>query len=215
MKEIIINDRNVYSGKPLDDLNELAEYIESGKELWYKAMHGARTGTIAKVLHPEYLVAGGKWSGSLSRSGFEILLGSGKEIKVGVKAYNNDFHFLMDYDGGHIDSFQTGLPAKAKPTKTGQPDMLGNLISVGDWVIYTPHGKRAYKPGLGKLQRLSDAGGAWVMTTNKHGNEVEVRTDGTATLIKVHMTPELHTTYVLCDSLQGLRTKLIIDIDLD
>lgn len=214
MKEIIINSRSVYSGNSeYARAEELAEACKVKNDVWYKFMAGARTGTIAKVVDPENLCTG-RYSIELPRHGFEVLIGSGKTIKVGIKAYNNNFCFILNYTGDHVDCFQKGLTPKDKPTKTGQPDMLGNLIEVGDWVIFSPHG-RGGKPGLGKLNRLSAAGGAWVMTPNKHGNDVEVRTDGVGTLIKIHMTPELHTTYVLCDSLQGLRTKLIIDLDID
>lgn len=213
MKEITINNRYQYSGKAYEDAKEIQDWAAVGNDVWFKFKNGARVGTIAKIVDPKHLFSGGQYSQSLPNS-FEVLLGNGKTVKVGVKSYNNDLLFLLDYDGGHVDVFQKGLAPKDKPTRTGQPDMLGNLIDVGDWVIYQPRG-RGNKPGLGKLNRLSVAGGAWVMAPNRYGEMVEVRTEGVSTLIKVNMTPELHTTYVLCESLQDLRTKLIIDLDID
>src|SRR3546814_9153824 len=61
--------------------------------------------------------------------------------------------------------------------------------------------------------RLSAAGNAWAKVTNKQGEEIEVMTEGASQLIKIEFTPELHTTYMLYDGFDGLRTKLKLDLD--
>lgn len=95
--------------------------------------------------------------------------------------------------------------------------MLGNFIKVGDWVICKPEGYysgiQSGKPVMGKLNRLSAAGNAWVMVTNKQGEDIEVITEGADTLIRIEFTPELHTTYMLYGGFDGLRTKLKLDMD--
>lgn len=215
MQEYVINNReNSDYGTDKEVVNAVWAEAELGNDIWYRFVSGSRTGTIAKVVDPKNTFQGG-WRKHLPRGSFEVDLGEGKIIKVGTKSYHNNFHFIVHYTGGHVNSFQKGLAPKSKPTKTGTPDMLGNIIEVGDWVIWTPHGNRSSKPSLGRLNRLSAAGSAWVKAPNRHGDEIEHRTDGAHSLIKVNMTPELHTTYQLCESLQGLRTKLIIDLDVE
>lgn len=193
-----------------EDVKPLFEAGARGDEIWYKFVEGARTGSIAKVVDPASVFHSSSYGLGLGKS-FSVLLGNGKEQKVGVKNYHNKLHFLLGYDGGHVDFFQKGQ-AKARPTETSKPDLLGNTIKVGDWVIYSPKGRYG-TPGLGKLNRLSDAGNAWVMAPDRHGNEIEHMTDGASSLIKVNMTPELHSTVMLCDSLKAVRTKLVIDLD--
>lgn len=200
-----------YSMKQHPDVEALAKAINEKKPIWFEFQDGARAGSIAKVAISED-ADWGKYGFHLPKS-LQVEIAEGKTVKVGVKSYHNNFVFLVDYDGTYVTKFQKGQ-AKAAPTETKLPDLLGNTIKVGDWVIYTPHGRYSSgKPSLGRLNRLSDAGSAWVMAPNRQGDEVEHRTDGAQSLIKVNMTPELHSTYMLCDSLQGLRTKLVIDLD--
>jgi hypothetical protein len=213
MKEVTIQDRTTYSFKhnPADaDLVDLFEQAANGNEIWYKFVDGARKGTIAKVIDPDKVFTHYSGSSLYLASTISVLLGNGKEQKVAVKPYHNNLVFLTGYTGGHVDFFQKGQP-KGKVLETSKPDLLGNIIGVGDWVIFS-RGKWG-KPGLGKLNRLSAAGNAWVMTPDRHGDMVEVQTEGASSLIKVEMTPELHTAYQLCESLTMLRTKLVIGLD--
>jgi hypothetical protein len=215
---VIVNSReNRHYSKAEDHpLRKLIDAASVGNEIWYEYTDGARNGSIAKVVDPSIFVPSKSYNYGenifLPKS-IEIETAPGKIMKIGIKSYHNNMKFLIGYTGGHVSKFQKGQP-KAVIKETRQPDMLGNNITVGDWVIYSPKGRYG-KPGLGKLNRLSAAGNAWVMVTNRHGDEIETQTDGAGTLIKVTMTPELHTTYVLCESLQNLRTKLIIDLDID
>lgn len=197
-----------YSLKQHPEVEALAKAVVAGDPVWFEFQDGARKGSIAKVLIPD--------DASWCRHGFHlpksftVEVSEGKTIKVGTNSYHNNLVFLLGYTGTYVTLFQKGQ-SKAKPTETSKPDLLGNTIKVGDWVIFShKHGGT----GLGKLNRLSEAGNAWVMTPDKRsGNDVEVMTEGAGSLIKVSMTQELHSTVMLCDSLQNVRTKLVIDLD--
>lgn len=196
-----------YAVKPGDDVDTLVTAIKAGEDIWYEFQDGARTGTIGKVLdHNKWSVGSGLY---LPDNSFTVDIGNDKTLKVAVKSYHNKFKFLVGYTGTYVNFFQKGK-AKAKPTETKKPDLLGNTVKVGDWVIFSH--KRG-GTGLGRLNRLSEAGNAWVMTPDRHGKEYELMTEGAGSLIKVNMTPELHSTVMLCDSLQAVRTKLVIDLD--
>lgn len=197
-----------YSLKQNPDVEVLAKAIKEQKPIWFEFQDGARKGSIAKVVFDE----DDKWtkySGLHLPKSFVVEVSEGKTIKVGTNSYNNNLVFLVDYDGTYVVKFQKGQ-AKARPTETRKPDLLGNTVKVGDWVIFSRKGGGT---GLGRLNRLSEAGNAWVMTTDRHGNEIESMTEGAASLIKVKMTDELHSTIMLCDSIKNVRTKLVIDLD--
>src|SRR5690606_9987655 len=102
--------------------------------------------------------------------------GKGNDTKVAIQNHNNHFTFMVDYDGGYVNKFTKGTP-KAKVVETSQPDLLGNKIKVGDWVIFQAkrrsHGEAA---GLGKLTRLSAAGNAWVISPGKYKDQ-EIQTE--------------------------------------
>lgn len=211
-KVLVTSRQSYYYGKPEDHpFRNLLNAIQNGDDVWYEFTDGAREGSIAKVM--EISEFSGYSDNLYLPTSFMVEVSPDKTIKVGVKAYHNNLTFLLGYTGSHVVKFEKGKP-KAVITETKTPDLLGNNIKIGDWVIYQPKGRYG-APGLGRLNRLSAAGNAWVIMTNKQGNEVEVQTDGASTLIKVAMTPELHTTYMLCDTLTGLRTKLVIDLDHD
>ncbi|MCK9531479.1 MAG: hypothetical protein M0R77_13105 [Gammaproteobacteria bacterium] len=218
VESVIVTARQTYHyGKPEEHpYRKLIDAANNGEDIWYEFQDGAREGSIAKVVDPTIFQTTG-YSGNvyLDRSILvEVSPAEGdkpaKQIKVGIKAYHNNHKFLVGYTGGHVVKFEKGKP-KAVIKETAVPDMLGNTIKVGDWVICKP--KRAHKPVLGKLNRLSAAGNAWVMVTNKQGEQVEEMTEGATTLIKIEFTPELHTTYMLYDGFDGLRTKLKLDLD--
>lgn len=218
VQEVIIRSRQTshYNNQVPHPLQPLIDAATNGEEIWYQFQEGAREGSIARVVDTEDFKGSG-YSNSVyldSSIVVEVSPAEGdkpaKTIKVGVKAYHNNLKFLVGYTGGHVVKFEKGKP-KPVIKETTVPDMLGNTIKVGDWVICKP--KRAYKPVLGKLNRLSAAGNAWVMVTNKKGEQVEEITEGAATLIRVEFTPELHTTYMLYDGFDGLRTTLKLDLD--
>lgn len=202
-----------------DQYNELSEAAAEGKDIWFKVNSGSRTGSIGKLLAPEevfpplskryyYMIEIGNGRNPKVTVDF-----GGKEIEMGLKILN-DLEFILDYEGDYVTKFTKGIAA-AKPTEVKTPDLLGNNIKVGDWVIYQLKSRYALNTvGLGKLNRISNAGNAWVMAVGKNGDEKEVQTLGTNSLIKIEMTDELLATYVLCGSLFGLKTKLTIDLDI-
>ncbi len=197
-----------------DEFGEMIEHAKQGKDIYFKCNAGAKTGSIGKVINPEVAFTEHQYSGRfMSRNGFQVDYGNGKIFKVAVKSYHNNFTFLLDYTGDPVYTFTKGTP-KSKVTETRKPDLLGNTIRVGDWVIFQAkrrgHGEAA---GLGKLTRLSDAGNAWVVSPGKYGDK-EIQTESASSLIKIHMTDELMTTYALCDSLWALKTKLVMDLDI-
>lgn len=202
-----------------NDLGELIAAADEGKEIWFKCNAGSKSGSIGKIINPDKIFQDHKYTRSIGnhwgRKGtFLIDYGNGKETKVAIQNHNNHFTFMIDYDGGYVNTFTKGTP-KAKVVETSQPDLLGNKIKVGDWVIFQAkrrsHGEAA---GLGKLTRLSAAGNAWVISPGKYKDQ-EIQTESASSLIKVHMTDELLATYTLCDSIWALKTKLTIDLDLD
>lgn len=203
-----------------DQYNELSAAAAEGKDIWFKVNSGSRTGSIGKLLAPEevfpkldaryyYMIEiGGDRNPKVT-----VDFGS-KQIEMGLKILT-DLEFLLDYEGDYVTKFTKGIAA-AKPTEVKNPDLLGNNIKVGDWVIYQSKTRYAANTvGLGKLNRISNAGNAWVMSVGKNGEEREVQTLGCNALIKIQMTDELLATYVLCGTLFGLKTKLTIDLDVD
>jgi hypothetical protein len=197
-------------------LRKLIDAANNGEDIWYEFQDGAREGSIAKLVDPSVFKGTGHYINVYLPQSIVVEVSPGKTIKVGVKAYHNNLKFLVGYTGGHVVKFEKGKP-KSVIKETTQPDMLGNTIKVGDWVICKPKGYysgvASGKPVLGKLNRLSAAGNAWVNVSNKQGETVEVMTEGASTLIKIEFTPELHTTYMLYDGFDGLRTKLKLDLD--
>lgn len=215
VESVIVTSRTTYHyGKAEDHpLIKLIEAANKGEDIWYEFQDGARQGSIAKLIDTSEFKANA-YSGSnvyLPKS-LIVEVSAGKTVKVGIKAYHNNLKFLVGYTGDYVVKFEKGKP-KAVIKETTVPDMLGNTIKVGDWVICKPKRYYSGKPVLGKLNRLSAAGNAWVIVTNKQGEEVEEMTEGAAHLIKIEFTPELHTTYMLYGGFDGLRTVLKLDMD--
>lgn len=222
MQEVIVFSRQTshYDTTTPHPLQPLIDAANAGEDIWFVFQEGAREGSIARVVDTSDFKTSGHYGYIYLDSSIlvEVSPATGdkpaKTIKVGVKAYHNNLKFLVGYTGGHVVKFEKGKP-KPVIKETTVPDMLGNTIRVGDWVICKPKRRYSYstKPELGKLNRLSAAGNAWVLITNKQGEEVEEMTEGASSLIKIEFTPELHTTYMLYDGFDGLRTKLKLDLD--
>lgn len=221
VESVIVTSRQSYHyGKHEDHpYRLLIDAANAGQEIWFEFQEGAREGSIARVIDTSPFKTTGHYANVYLDSSIlvEVAPAEGdkeaKTIKVGIKAYHNNLKFLVGYEGTHVVKFEKGKP-KPVIKETTVPDMMGNTIKVGDWVICKP--KRRYtasKPELGKLNRLSAAGNAWVIVTNKQGEEVEEMTEGAAHLIKIEFTPELHTTYMLYGGFDGLRTVLKLDMD--
>lgn len=215
VESVIVRSRQTsHYGKPEDHpLRQLIDAANAGKEIWYEYQEGARQGSIAKVVDTSDFKTGRYGDTVYLPNSILVEVSAGKTMKVGIKSYHNNLKFLVGYEGDYVVKFEKGKP-KPVIKETTVPDMMGNTIKVGDWVICKP--KRRYtssKPELGKLNRLSAAGNAWVLVTNKQGEEVEEMTEGAAHLIKIEFTPELHTTYMLYGGFDGLRTVLKLDMD--
>lgn len=224
MQEVIVRARQTsHYGNGPHPLQPLIDAANNGDEIWYEFQEGAREGSIARVVDTSIFSTGKSYYGSIYLDTSILVELSPEEDgkpaktqKVGVKAYHNNLKFLVGYTGKHVVKFQKGKP-KPVIKETTVPDMLGNTIKVGDWVICKPKGYysgiTAGKPTLGKLNRLSAAGNAWVNVTNKQDETVEVLTEGATHLIKIEFTPELHTAYMLYGGFDGLRTKLELNMD--
>lgn len=224
VEAVIVTARQTYHYGKLEEhpYEKLITAANNGEEIWYEFQDGAREGSIAKLVDTSPFQVTGPYPNVYLDSSVmvEVSPAEGdkpaKTIKVGIKAYHNNHKFLVGYTGGHVVKFEKGKP-KPVIKETAVPDMLGNTIRVGDWVICKPKGYyggvTSGKPTLAKLNRLSAAGNAWAKVTNKQGEEIEVMTEGASQLIKIEFTPELHTTYMLYDGFDGLRTKLKLDLD--
>lgn len=133
--------------------------------------HGARAGSIARVVNPAAIYRSPTTPGYYSRSGIyvdsecklEVMWDDGKTWSFKlyrhldsnvIKNYGGKHHdFLFGYDGPTTKAFEKKervvLPAAENP------DAYGRIIRVDDWVM-----DRRFR--IGQVNRISDKGTMWI-----------------------------------------------------
>lgn len=205
MQVLVINNQYSCYGVDYDNAVLLAELINSGKEIWFEYTSSAKIGSIGRVSNTESIVNVSNRIAVLTS--FDVKIGD-KIFRVVPKSYSNNFRFIVDYTNGPVYKFTKNVSPKV--LESSYKDMMGNSISIDDWVIY--HAKGSAKPSLGKITRFSKANNAWASGIDRHGNTIEVMTAGCLGLIKVHIDEAVNNAYQLCGSFDGLPCRLTLEL---
>lgn len=130
--------------------------------------HGARKGSIARLLNPTELF-GPDGNSSYNRGCVQVKHGS--ELKVQWddgktwscklnpsidtrKITKDEFHmFLINYEGPTVREFEKKARVKLPPAQN--PDAYGRIIEVGHWVMDN-------RFRIGRVKRISEKGTMWI-----------------------------------------------------
>ena len=143
--------------------------LDPSNVVYIRFNHGARAGSIAKVVNPEafYGDQKDKWTGNSVTFKYgakiQVAWDDGKvwvfdltrnvDKDVIKKAGGKHHDLLFNYEGPTVREFEKKARVKLPPAQN--PDAYGRIIEVGHWVMDN-------RFRIGQVRRISDKGTMWI-----------------------------------------------------